>query len=416
MPSRRPLLLGAGAVCVVAVAALAGLALSGGDDGGGGGSGSADTSPETSEIDVPTDVADLAAFVAGQPPGSTFRFSAGTYAAIEIEPREGDQFVAREEGVVFDGGGTATFAIGGTADDVVLRGLRVTNYASALQQAAIQAVDPEEDDSSPGAQGERWLLEDLEVDTNASVGIFLGSGATLRDSHIHDNGQLGIKAYGGVDLLVEGNEISGNNTAMIDAGFEAGGAKFVATTRLTVRANDVHDNQGPGLWTDFDNLDTLYEDNVVSDNWGAGIFHEISGTATIRNNTVSRNGLGEAESRGDGRWLWGAGILVSTSSDVEVTGNTLDGNANGITAVQQDRGADAPELRNLWVHDNVVGGSGTNGVAQDVDDSSIYLTRDLRFESNQYLAPGPYSFHWNDRPLDFATWQSLGNDLAGTAT
>ena len=58
-----------------------------------------------------------------------------------------------------------------------------------------------------------------------------------------------------------------------------------------MRDNHVHHNEGPGLWTDIDNIHTLYEGNLVEHNANVGIFHEISYDAVIRNNIVRDNGL-----------------------------------------------------------------------------------------------------------------------------
>ena len=107
----------------------------------------------------------------------------------------------------------------------------------------------------------------------------------------------------------------------------------MTTENLIVRGNFVHDNNGPGLWTDIDNINTLYENNIVEGNSGAGIFHEISYSATIRNNQVRGNGF---RNRG---WLWEGGIMVAGSQGVEIYGNILEDNYNGITLIQQDRGS-----------------------------------------------------------------------------
>ena len=163
---------------------------------------------------------------------------------------------------------------------------------------------------------------------------------------------------GSCGALVEGNEIYGNNTTGADEYYEAGGSKFGETENLIVRDNFVHDNNGPGLWTDIDNINTLYENNVVVGNSGAGIFHEISYSATIRNNQVRGNGF---RNRG---WLWEGGIMVAGSQDVEIYGNILEDNYNGITLIQQDRGSGALGpylLRNVSVHDNTVVRSGRTG-------------------------------------------------------
>ena len=67
-----------------------------------------------------------------------------------------------------------------------------------------------------------------------------------------------------------------------------------------MRDSCVHHNAGPGLWTDFDNIHTLYEGNTVFLNGEDGIKHEISYDATIRNNVVAANGQSKDN------WLWGS--------------------------------------------------------------------------------------------------------------
>src|SRR6185295_4962399 len=142
-----------------------------------------------------------------------------------------------------------------------------------------------------------------------------------------------------------------NNTAGYLWQWEAGGTKFALTRNLVVRNNFVHHNYGPGLGTDINNIDTLYEANTVSDNEQAGIFHEISYRATIRYNTVARNGYAYHA------WLWGAGIQIAASPDVEVHDNTLVDNAHGIAAIQQNRGSGTYGMHsvdNLYVHNNTI--------------------------------------------------------------
>ncbi len=110
-----------------------------------------------------------------------------------------------------------------------------------------------------------------------------------RGNAIHHNGQLGMGGHG-TGGLIEGNEIAYNLTMGYAAMWEGGGAKWAVTTGLTIRGNWSHDNAGPGLWTDINNIDTLYEDNRVEDSEFAGIFHEISYAAIIRNNVIRNNG------------------------------------------------------------------------------------------------------------------------------
>ena len=294
-----------------------------------------------------------------------------------------------------------------SADDISIESLIVEKYATRAQSGTIQAQEP-----GNGDFGARWLLQDLEVRFNHAVGIKAGEETTIRRVESHHNGQLGIAASGGTNVLVELTEIHHNNTRGFDSGWEGGGTKFTYTNGLIVRNNEVHHNLGPGLWTDIDCYDTLYEGNRSYANTGPGIFHEISFDAVIRNNEVYENGFGQTS------WLWGAGILIAASTDVEVVGNSVYDNADGIAGIQQNRersdGSRSWLLRNLWVHNNtIVMPTGQTGVVQDVDDPSIFSDRNLRFDSNTYSGPEDKAFAWNNDDISWREWRAAGQDQNG---
>ncbi|MDX1622623.1 MAG: right-handed parallel beta-helix repeat-containing protein [Gemmatimonadota bacterium] len=348
--------------------------------------------------------------VDANPAGTTFVLEAGIHRGQSVEPKDGTTFVG-ENGAVLDGDGQE-FAFHGDADDVTIRNLVIEDYAPGAQMGAIKAGGHD-----PGASTSGWVVENSEVRHNDGGGIRIGDRMTIRDSRIHHNSQIGIVGIGD-GVLVENNEIDHNNWQKeYDYGWEAGGTKFVKTRNLVVRGNHVHDNWGPGLWTDIDNVDTLYENNLVEDNADTGIFHEISYSAVIRNNTVRRNGYDRV-----GDWVYGAGILVAHSSDVEVYGNTVENNQNGIMGVQQDRGSGdfgPHRLENLDVHDNTIVQTTRQwaaGVAQDVGDDSVF-DRNIRFDWNHYTlgsADGRW-FEWADGQRDKDDWvDEYRNDVNGT--
>lgn len=299
-----------------------------------------------------------------------------------------------------------SYAFVGSADDVVIRSIRVEKYATPAQEGTVQAQLPGE-----GDRGDGWVLENLDVSLNHGAGIRSGDNTIIRDSYIHHNGQLGITGAGGTGLVIEGCEIAFNNTAGYEWEWEAGGVKVTNSDNVTFRDNVVHDNRGPGLWSDLDVVDALYVGNTVYDNVGPGIFHEISGAAVIRDNTVDRNGLEKSA------WLWGAGILVAGSSDVEVFGNVLSGNGNGIAGIQQDRGSGPYGerlLANLFVHDNTIDlGDGRMGIVEDVGNDAVFEDRNNRFEANRYVGDVGRNYLWRDQRLDRSGWQEYGQDLDG---
>jgi hypothetical protein len=301
----------------------------------------------------------------------------------------------------------ARYAFMGSARNVTIRGLTIEKYANPAQHGAIHGRD-----GTVGTLSAGWTVRDNVVRLNHGAGISAGHGAHVAGNTVTHNGQIGVTGTGR-GLLIEHNEIAFNNRAGFDWGWEGGGTKFVRTEGLVVRGNHVHHNLGPGLWTDIDNLHTLYEGNLVEDNAHAGIFHEISYAARIRHNTVRRNGFSQ------GVWLWGAGILVAGSPDVEISENVVEDNANGIAAIQQDRGSGAHGpyvVENLRVLNNRVRmRTGNSGLAQDNGDRSVFTSRNNRFDHNHYdLGPNATHFHWADRWLDERGWRSYAQDVDGT--
>jgi hypothetical protein len=204
---------------------------------------------------------------------------------------------------------------------------------------------------------------------------------------------------------------------------EAGGTKFARTRDLVVRRTFVHHNHGPGLWTDIDNVRTLFERNRVEDNAEAGIFHEISYAAVIRENVARRNGTHAVPED----WITGSGILIGVSRDVEVVGNTVEDNRHGVTAFQRtDRGGGVYGpyvLANLHVHGNTVTmRRGVTGVAtggwQRLVDRATYERRGIRFWSNQYrlLGAGDEWFRWRGGRRTVDEWRRFGQDSGSTFT
>lgn len=294
-----------------------------------------------------------------------------------------------------------TGAFSGEADNVTIRNLTIEKYANPAQRGAIHG-----DDTT------NWQIEDVIVRLNHGTGIRLGNSMTLLRSMILHNGQLGVGGLG-ADIYIEGNEIAYNNFAGYESTWEAGATKFIRTTDLIVRNNYVHHNNGPGLWADADNHNVLYENNLVTYNQRIGIYHEISGSAIIRNNIVQYNGLNYDN------WLWGSQILIATSNDVEVYGNHVVVDAqigNGIGIVNQDR--QPWQSYNNYVHDNIIvhlGMSGTNGVATDFNHEEFWAESNNRFEENTYyvISDDAVFWSWNDDRLDWDELQALEQELNG---
>lgn len=288
----------------------------------------------------------------------------------------------------------------GPADSVMISGLTVEHYANDAQNAVISALAPH-----IGRSSHYWTIENCAVRWNHGTGIGGGHFSRIFHNHVHDNGQLGISA-GGNSAVVRGNEIDHNNTAGYDPGWEAGGTKFVRSFNLVVDSNTVHDNRGPGLWTDGYNMKTTYENNHTSGNWIAGILHEISYDAVIRNNRIEKDGFNIYHRSSP--W-YGGGIVISASSNTEVFGNTVIDCMNGIIILQGDRPTQA---KNIDIHNNVI--SQAAGIAAGILFSPTYnlVESNNRFHNNVYELSNSAgnSFECLNEPCPLTKWKQLGND------
>jgi hypothetical protein len=310
------------------------------------------------------------------------------------------------------------FAVSGNAVGVRVQNFVIEKFANDSQEGAIHPGD--------GASG--WTIAYNESRYNHGAGIHGGNGlggrhVLLRNS-VHHNGQIGMSSNG-LNVQVLYNEIYENRTLDFDVLWEGGGTKFGYSDYLHLRGNYVHDNHGPGLWTDISNGYSLVEDNYVRDNDGYGIFHEISYQAVIRNNTSVDN----ADGTNNTSFYEGGQIVVSASPDVEVYGNVVRGR-EGIGGLQQAR-TDHPDLRgahevwNLNIHDNQIElTAGTDEVIAGIvcDDATqkpaVWDSRNNTFTDNAYFAPtssGQY-WDWADAVITFTAWQAEGMDTGGSIT
>jgi parallel beta-helix repeat protein len=335
--------------------------------------------------------ANIQAVVDSKPAGSTFYLTSGVHRGQSIQPRNGDIFIG-QAGAVLTGEDRVQHAFRGNANNVTIRGLIIEKYANPAQSGAING------------SGTGWTISGNEVRYNWGGGINLKGGYRVVGNNVHHNRQIGLKG-GGAGILIENNEIAFNNyRGDYDMSWEAGGTKFISTTDLVVRGNYVHDNHGHGLWSDGNNHGTLYENNTVINNYGSGIFHEISFGAVIRNNRVEGNAFPHSH----------GGIKVTNSEDVEIYGNVVKGNDGGIHAGQNDRGG--YQLTNLWVHDNTISFSvGWSGLIVNSGGDVFYTGKNNRFDRNTYTLGGEARpFFWMHDKRSAAEWRNYGLDSSGT--
>lgn len=271
------------------------------------------------------------------------------------------------------------YAFAGDAESVVIKDIVVEKYASAAQRGAIEHRT---------ATG--WQLINVVARWNHGVGARVGPGTLISGGSYSHNGQLGIGGGYGTGIVIENVEIAHNNYAQFNEGWEAGGTKFVKADGLIVRNACVHNNDGPGLWTDIDNVNIVFADNLVFDNMDDGIKHEISYSAKIHGNTVARNG------RRNENWLWSSQILIQNSQNVQVYDNIVEvgrGFGNGISVINQKRGTGSQGewlSQNNSVFNNTIihlGAQGMNGVIADYKNEWFDTESANKFYANSYVVP-----------------------------
>ena len=211
----------------------------------------------------------------------------------QVVPHPGDTFVGAP-GAILDGQDTNRYAFGGNAADVTIKSL--------IHLLTVQNFGSTGDNNNEGVvnhdSAEGWRVDSSTIQKNAGAGVMLGSRNQLTGNCLRDNGQYGFSAYhadGVTDVVLDGNEISGNNTDDWEDRQPGcgctGGGKFWETNGARISGNYVHDNRGVGLWADSNNVGFRFEGNYIASNDAEGIMYETSYNAVIVDNTFVRNAL-----------------------------------------------------------------------------------------------------------------------------
>ena len=209
----------------------------------------------------------------------------------------------------------------GDQTNVTIEYLTIEKYLPRGNAAAVNT------DSNTG-----WTIQYNMITLNApGAGVILGADNVLNDNCLTLNGQYGFQSVatnawgrdsvtdGPYNLTVEGNEISYNDTCNFEGPLDnpevgwsshnavppqyqnshcgrivpdgdQGGFKLWRTDGVTIRANYIHNNWGPGGWADTDNANTAYTGNIITDNSAEAIIEEISYNFSITDNYMADNG------------------------------------------------------------------------------------------------------------------------------
>lgn len=207
-------------------------------------------------------------------------------------------------------------------DDVTIANLVVEKYAGEYNNPVVGSTS-----------NNNWTYEFIEIRYNSAIGISLGSNSLLRNSVLRDNAQQGYGANRGENSVIEDSEIFNQNVEkQYDVRWATGGGKLARTDGFILRRNYSHNNWGSCFWTDIDNINTTYNDNIAAYCGKHGIQHEISFDATIYNNLLYQNAQSHFTDPND---LDFSAIYIQNSRNVEVYNNQVvlaDDNGSGIGA------------------------------------------------------------------------------------
>ena len=142
-------------------------------------------------------------------------------------------------------------------DDVTVRGLVVEKLAKVqAQRGAIMAIRIASTVSILGAVGRSRATRSPGPSGSRRLGTARTSSTTRSCGTVVQD----VGGRSGPDAVVERDEIA-HDVGRLRLAVEAGG-RVRRCDELVVR-DHVHHDEGPGLWTDIDNIHTLYEGDLV---------------------------------------------------------------------------------------------------------------------------------------------------------
>lgn len=373
----------------------------------------------TACVGINVTVQNLVATMSANVGARTYCVSGSGSPGSKLAPETGDRLIGQGMGAtVIDFTGVepqlnsglyyCLFGFSGAHDNVVLQDLTVTGCGTpgtVTEPATAIKV------------GVGWTLTRVEA-MNSGRGVLTGSGLLVQLSRLHHNRHFGVGGSGGT---IQDSEIY-NNGVPENTG-DDGGTKFNQMGDVYFLRNNVHDNLGPGIWFDGHTTgDAVAVGNTVVNNREVGIFYEITRGvgADIRaeNNVVRANATS-----GIGKSCFNEGeVTVQNSEGVKIIGNTIDASidSNALCVVDTLRATVEPQfpetVRGFVAQDNdvILGAQTKVGLCGNQNGEHDYVVEEVFFDNNIYR--GTDGNRWNFEtcvPMNFAAWRDLGQDLTG---
>lgn len=278
-----------------------------------------------------------------------------------LQADAGDAFVGGRSG------GTATVLSGDYAGNHEAIDSNFSNGNQpgvTIEYLTIEKFQPQADGAAINQNSNTgWRLRYDTLTLNApGAGMIAGADSVLEHNCMTLNGQYGFQSSdvnswgrdavtgGPYNVTVKDNEISFNDTCdfegrlsnpaigwsnlnPVPVGYRnqhcgpvtpdgnEGGFKLWETDGVTIKDNYIHNNWGPGIWTDTNNANTTYVGNTITDNDDSAIIEEISYNFSITGNYLANNG-----------WAGGLGNPKFPSPAIYVSQSGSDRKFGGVPA------------------------------------------------------------------------------------
>jgi parallel beta-helix repeat protein len=237
-----------------------------------------------------------------------------------------------------------------SADDVTIEGWTMKHAGTEGRSAALMnRLEVHE------TGGERWSVRNnvLSDGNSAIISLTNAPSHEIVGNHILRGGMLGIKGAGR-GSVIRSNEIAYNNTERYcydgTCGIGAtGGVKFASNVADTIfDQNVVHDNFGKGVHYDIGCSNNIASNNRIYDNARIGLNMELCYSGKMFGNVIYGNGYATP---GGSR---GTGILVHSSENTEIYDNVVANNQGGIAVIASGARPNHELTHDVFIHDNTI--------------------------------------------------------------
>ncbi len=303
------------------------------------------TSPYTTQPygSVAINSSDIGTMIQNSPAYTTFWLESGTYYTSIASLKNGDTLIGAPN-VIIDGEhiyGDALSAPAGQTN-ITLEYLTVENFGAPISPSSFDDVDQ---NFNPF-----WTYKYDTFINDQGAAIGFDYGGVIEYDCLTQNGGYGFNSGGGVNtggvngnipgflstnttstvadaekmppIKLEHDEISFNNVDNIDrtpfACGCSGGGKLNNDFNVTISDNYMHNNYGPGIWSDGNNDEENFSNNYIMNNWGIGIDYELGVNAKIWHNTLIGNEQVDGTSSAG---FMGPAIYISNAGGSRVAGN-----------------------------------------------------------------------------------------------